>query len=146
MVSFSSCRYLLTDAKNNGVGCPLAKVHHKYTMQRPICQSCHQRPCAVNYIKEDVAHYRSRCENCTRKGRGLKPREPRWKSAGYKKKPACDKCGFKARYSAQLLVYHVDGNLHNSEVKNLKTLCLNCTEEIKRSDLPWKKGDLEPDA
>jgi hypothetical protein len=43
------------------------------------------------------------------------------------------------------LVYHVDGNLHNTETKNLKTVCLNCVEELKRSDLPWKKGDLEPD-
>jgi hypothetical protein len=44
------------------------------------------------------------------------------------------------------LVLHVDGNLNNADVRNLKTVCLNCVEEIKRSDLPWKKGDLEPDA
>jgi hypothetical protein len=43
------------------------------------------------------------------------------------------------------LVYHVDGNLHNTELKNLKTVCLNCTIELQKVDLPWKPGDLEPD-
>lgn len=114
-------------------------------MKRPICPACGQRPCAVNYIKEDVTHYRSRCESCARKNRGIKPRKPRWQEAGYKKKPACDKCGFKAKFSAQLLVYHIDGNLNHCEPKNLKTVCLNCVEELKRSDLPWRRGDLEPD-
>jgi hypothetical protein len=27
----------------------------------------------------------------------------------------------------------------------LKTICLNCVEEIRLSDFPWKPGDLEPD-
>jgi hypothetical protein len=114
-------------------------------MKRPICQACNQRPCAVNYIKEDVTHYRSRCETCQRKDRGIKPREPRWKIAGFKKKLSCDRCGFKARYSAQILVYHIDGDLNNTAAKNLKCVCKNCVEEVIRSDLPWKKGDLEPD-
>ena len=145
MVSFSSCRYLLANAKNTGLDCPLAKVHHKYAMQRPVCQSCHQRPCAVNYIKEDATHYRSRCESCARKTRGLKPREPRWKIAGYKKKPTCDKCGFRAKFLTQLLVFHVDGNLNNVELRNLKTVCLNCIEVLKKTDVTWRRGDLEPD-
>lgn len=126
-------------------GHPLAKVFVKYCMKRPICSACNQRPKAINYIKEDMPHYRSRCEACIKRGKKIKPPEPRWKSAGYKKKPACDRCGFRARYSAQLLVYHVDGNLNNSDVRNLKTVCLNCVEELKRLDVPWKPGDLEPD-
>jgi hypothetical protein len=44
-----------------------------------------------------------------------------------------------------LLVYHIDGNLNNSGLRNLKTICLNCVEEVKRADLPWKPGDLTPD-
>lgn len=116
----------------------------KYLM-RPICQACNQRPCAVNYIREDVTHYRSRCESCARKGKGLKAREPRWKSGGYKKKMACDTCGFRAKYSSQIVVYHVDGNLNNAATKNLKSVCKNCVEALIKSDLPWKKGDLEPD-
>jgi hypothetical protein len=44
-----------------------------------------------------------------------------------------------------LLVYHADSNLHNTNATNLKTVCLNCTVEIKKSDLPWQPGDLTPD-
>jgi hypothetical protein len=117
----------------------------KYPM-RPICRACNQRPCAVNYIREDVTHYRSRCETCQRKNKGIKPREPRWKSAGYKKKPACDRCGFKARLASQLLVYHIDGDLNNANVRNLRTVCRNCVEEIARTEVTWRAGDLEPDA
>ena len=114
-------------------------------MNRPTCPACNQNLCAVNYIRGDKTHYRSRCDYCIKKGRRARIPTPRWKASGYKKKPTCDVCGFRAKYSAQLLVYHVDGNLHNNEVKNLKTVCLNCTIEIPRQDLPWKPGDLEPD-
>ena len=114
-------------------------------MQRPLCEACNQRPCAVNYHRDDVTHYRRRCESCSRKGKGIKPRVPRWQAAGYKKKMQCDKCGFRARYSAQILVYHVDGDLNNVASKNLTCVCRNCTEEIARSDLPWRPGDLTPD-
>jgi hypothetical protein len=112
---------------------------------RPICQACNQRPCAVNYIRGDVTHYRRRCETCQRRERGIKPREPRWKSAGYKKKPACDRCGFKARFASQLLIYHIDGDLNNVTVRNLRTVCRNCVEEIARTEVTWRAGDLEPD-
>jgi hypothetical protein len=44
------------------------------------------------------------------------------------------------------LVYHVDGNLNNTGLRNLKTICLNCVEEVSRADLPWRIGDLQPDA
>ena len=114
-------------------------------MDRPICQACNQRLRAVNYIREDKIHYRSRCENCIKRGRKIKPPEPRWRLAGYKKKSACDRCGFRSRYASQLVVYHVDGNQHNTSLRNLKTVCLNCVEEIKRLDRPWTPGDLEPD-
>lgn len=115
-------------------------------MQRPVCQACGQRLCAVNYIKEDVTHYRSRCETCLRKGRGLKPRLPRWQSAGYNKKPACDRCGFRARHVSQLLVMHVDGNLNNVELRNLRTVCLNCEADLRRLQSVWQPGDLAPDS
>jgi len=114
-------------------------------MKRPQCPACQQRPCAVNYITEDRTHYRSRCEHCIKRGRRIKPPVPRWQQAGYKKKTVCDRCGFRSKYSAQLVVYHVDGNLHNSDFKNLKTICQNCVIEVNRLDLPWRVGDLEPD-
>lgn len=115
-------------------------------MKRPTCPACSQRPCAINYYSKGVVHYRKRCENCIRKNKGVKPREPRWRIAGYKKKPACDLCGFRAKYSAQLLVFHVDGNLNNCETKNLKTICKNCEIVVSKSDTIGRLGDLEPDA
>jgi hypothetical protein len=114
-------------------------------MERPVCPACNQRFRAVNYHKYGVTHYRARCEYCIKKNRKIKMPEPRWKSAGYKKKTTCDRCGFKAKYASQLLVYHVDGNMNNAGLRNLKTICQNCVIDITKSDLPWRLGDLEPD-
>lgn len=50
-----------------------------------------------------------------------------------------------AKVSAQTLVYHIDGDLNNCDLRNLKTICLNCSVAIVRLDLPWRPGDLEPD-
>ena len=52
--------------------------------------------------------------------------------------PTCDKCGFRAKYPAQLLVYHLDGNLNNNAGYNLRTVCLNCVVEVQKQDLPSK--------
>jgi hypothetical protein len=112
---------------------------------RPICASCNQRPRAVAYYRSDAVQYRRLCEYCIRRGRKIKPPEPRWRSRGYKKKPTCDLCGFKAKYSAQLVVYYVDGDMNNTTTRNLKTVCQNCIVEISKNDLPWQQGDLEPD-
>ena len=114
-------------------------------MKRPICPACSQRPCAINYYKEEQAHFRNRCGHCISRNKKIKPAVPRWQTSGYKKKATCDRCGFRAKYSAQLIVYHIDGNLHNSELKNLKTVCMNCTIEIQKADVLWRPGDLEPD-
>jgi len=114
-------------------------------MNRPLCPACQQHFCAVNYHNHTGVHYRSRCEHCIKKNRRIKPAVPRWQSKGYKKKPTCDRCGFRAKYSAQLLVYHVDGNLNNNGIRNLKTVCQNCVIDVAKSDLPWRPGDLEPD-
>lgn len=114
-------------------------------MNRPRCGVCTQRMCAVNYQRGEITHYRSRCDWCIAKGRQRRPPEPRWQSAGYNKKKLCDRCGFRAKHVAQLMVYHVDNNLNNSSLTNLKTVCQNCAVEIKRSGMPWGRGDLEPD-
>jgi hypothetical protein len=112
---------------------------------RPICLACNQRPRAVAYYRNDCVQYRRLCEYCIKRNKGIPTPIPRWKRAGYKKKNSCDRCGFNSKYTAQLIVHHVDGNLNNNSVRNLKTVCLNCTIDIKKSDLPWKPGDLEPD-
>ena len=125
---------------------PFAKGFYvKYIMERPLCPACNQRLCAVNYYRDGAAHYRTRCEHCIKKQRRIKPPVARWQSAGYKKKATCDRCGFKSKYSAQTLVYHVDGTLHNTSINNLKTVCQNCTVEIKKSGSTWTPGDLLPD-
>jgi hypothetical protein len=113
--------------------------------KRPLCKVCQSRPRAVAYHKYERVYYRSMCDACIRKGKRIKPAVPRWQSSGYKKKKECDRCGFRARVSAQLSVYHVDGNLNNIELRNLKTICLNCIMEVNKLNLPWKAGDLEPD-
>ena len=132
-------------SKKKALDYPFAKVFIQYRMIRHKCSACNQRLCAVNYIRYGVTHYRSRCDWCIKKGKKLKVPEPRWKSVGYRKKPMCDLCGFRAKFSAQLMVYHMDGNLHNNSLRNLKTVCQNCAVEIKKTDRTWQVGDLEPD-
>lgn len=112
---------------------------------RPLCEVCKSRPRAIAYHKYGRVYYRSKCSACIRKGRKLKAERPRWQSAGYKKKPACDRCGFRARHPTQLMVYHINGDLNDCDLRNLKTVCLNCIQEITRLDLPWRRGDIEPD-
>ncbi len=112
---------------------------------RPMCNVCNQRPRAINCYRGSQVYYRSRCDHCIKKNKKIKVSAPRWQTKGYKKKLTCDRCGFRSRYSTQLLVYHVDGNLNNCGLRNLRTVCLNCVEDIKRCDLPWRPGDLEPD-
>ncbi len=112
---------------------------------RPLCQICGRNPAAINCHYHDKIYYRKRCNACIRRNRGLPRAVPRWEAAGYRKKTACDRCGFRSRYAAQLVVCHINGNLNDCELRNLKTVCLNCIEEIKRLDLPWHRGDAEPD-
>jgi len=114
-------------------------------MKRPLCEACNRNLAAVNYIKEDIVHYRTRCDSCIRKKRNKKSTKPRWTLQGYKKKLVCDRCSFRAMSNQQMLVYHLDGNLNNCGLNNLKTVCLNCSIEVIKLELPWKVGDLEED-
>lgn len=113
--------------------------------KRPLCSVCNAKPRAIAYHKYGRVYYRSKCDACIRRGRKQKPAKPRWQIAGYKKKLVCDRCGFRAKHVAQTLVYHTDGNLNNNSLNNLKSICLNCTVEVTRLDLPWRRGDLEED-
>ena len=112
---------------------------------RPVCPACNQRPRAINQHRGDKTYYRSRCEACIRKNKRLPKQEPRWETAGYKKKTVCDRCGFRSKFAAQLLVFHTDGNLNNTDIRNLRTICLNCVVEVKKTDAVWRPGDLSPD-
>jgi hypothetical protein len=114
-------------------------------MDRPLCLSCNQRFRAVNCHKNGKIYYRKQCDYCLKRRKRLPVPVPRWAKTGYVKKPACDRCGFRGRHARQLLVYHIDGNMNNSNYKNLKTVCQNCAIDIAKLDLPWQAGDLEPD-
>jgi hypothetical protein len=114
-------------------------------MIRPLCISCNKNPRLINYKRDGITHYRSLCDECGRKKNELKSRLPGWQKAGYKKKPTCDLCGFRSSYSSQLIVFHIDGNLSNIQYSNLRTICLNCVEVVKRKDVTWRRGDLQVD-
>lgn len=112
---------------------------------RPICNACNKAPCKVNYIKNGVPHYRSKCVVCISPHSKVLSK-PLWALSGYKKKPQCDVCGFKTQYSSQSVVYHINGNLKDVAFHNLRTVCLNCIEVIKRTQVNWRRGDLEVDS
>lgn len=112
---------------------------------RPICKVCNKNYCAVNYVRNNIRHYRSTCDECGRKKTNKKPRIPLWKKNGYKKKTTCDLCGFKCLFPSQIIVYHIDGNLENISLFNLRSVCLNCVEVVKKKEVTWKRGDLQVD-
>lgn len=112
---------------------------------RKLCPVCRANPVAVNYVKDEVTHYRSSCTACIRKGKKLKPVPPAWAVSGYKKKPQCEKCGFKFKFLEQSNVFYVDGNLKNNNWANLKTICLNCQQELYKSKVGWKASPIVPD-
>ena len=113
--------------------------------ERKLCPVCNKNPVAINYIRNGKTHYRNVCGSCARKGKKVKVKPPAWYQSGYRKKPTCDRCGFKSEAEAQLLVYHVDGNLNNNDRLNLKTVCLNCRPMITKSRLPWKPAGIVAD-
>ena len=115
-------------------------------MKRPLCKECRQKPRAYGYKKGQKIYWRSRCDTCIRQQKKLNIGGPtRWFSSGYRKKNRCELCGFRATNTAQLDVYHVDGNRNNVSVYNLKTICANCQRLKSTQDLGWIIGDLEAD-
>jgi hypothetical protein len=114
-------------------------------LKRDLCPVCRNNPVAINYIRDGVTHYRNSCTSCIRKKKKLKPEAPAWFKGGYKKKPQCERCGFKMKHAEQSNVFYVDGNLKNNNWLNLKTVCLNCQQEVYKSRLSWKAGPIVPD-
>ena len=109
---------------------------------RPLCD-CKLRPAAINYKKNGRTYYRKKCETCLRNG--SKHGVPKWKQRGYTKKDSCEKCGFKSKHTEQFNVYHIDGDLDNCSILNLKTICANCQRLMQKQGVRWKQGDLLPD-
>ena len=111
-------------------------------MNRPICPACNHNPVAINYRKGNRTHYRTRCQSCINKNRNIKPPVPKWARIGYVKKLVCDVCKFRAKYPAQMQVYHRDGNLNNCELNNLRSVCLNCGVTLQKQDSAWQTNNL----
>ena len=109
---------------------------------RPLCD-CKLRPAAINYKKAGKTYYRKKCEACLRNG--PKHGVPKWKQRGYVKKDYCEKCNYKSLHPEQFNVFHIDGNLDNCSMSNLKTVCANCQRLIQKRGVRWKQGDLLPD-
>lgn len=112
---------------------------------RPLCAVCSKNPAAINYKRGDITYFRSRCDVCIRRKKKVAVPKPSWFKNGYKKKPHCEKCGFKAKYKDQLYVFYVDGDLSNAVFTNLRTICANCQIAIAHEGLGWRQGDLVPD-
>jgi len=108
-------------------------------MKRPICIDCNQRHAGINYHRNGKTYYRKKCDSCIRNGGSIKTPVPNWSKSGYKKKMECDKCHFKARWGKQIIVFYVDGNLNNTALSNLKSICLNCSVAVEKQDMPWAK-------
>ena len=72
-----------------------------------------------------------------------KPVKPLWVDSGYKVKRKCEACGFNPSLRSQVTVFYIDGNLKNVNNRNLKTVCLNCNQELVK--FGWNRGDLTPD-
>ena len=111
-------------------------------MSRPLCKKCGKNPRAINCHLNGRVYYRSVCESCLKNKKVFKPR---WQGAGYKKKPHCEKCGFKSRFTDQLFVYFRDGDMNNIDSTNLKTVCSNCQIELSVDPKGWRLGDLQID-
>lgn len=114
-------------------------------MIRPICKACNKNVAAINYIRKNKKYYRSLCTECNKR-KSKKPIPiPNWTKSGYNKKTQCDLCGFKGIYPSQMTVFHIDGDLNNNHLANLRTICLNCVEVVKRKQVTWRRGDLTVD-
>lgn len=114
-------------------------------LQRPICRTCNKNHCAINYKRKGITYYRTLCISCGRTKPKKRVKLCNWEKAGYKKKTACDLCGFRSVFQSQITVFHIDGNLNNSSFNNLRSICLNCVEVVKRNEVTWKRGHLQVD-
>ena len=98
------------------------------------------------YRRGKKIYWRSMCDTCIRKKKKLRTGgvTPLQRS-GYKKRSKCELCGVKAQRHIQLDVFFVDGNMRNTNVTNLKTVCANCQRLTSVKRLGWKGGDLVAD-
>lgn len=114
-------------------------------MSRPKCTRCKKKPAAVNYIRNEVTHYRKLCRECINVEKKDKELGNQLLiKSGYVKKKACDRCNFISKHPSQMKLIYLDGDRLNVNRMNLRTFCLNCVAEF--NNLPQsKKSDLIAD-
>jgi hypothetical protein len=98
-------------------------------MSRPICKQCNTNLCKTNGVsKKGNLKYKKYCSTCEKKVYNQTLGKNHTRKLGYKlhKKDRCENCGFVPIHSCQLDVDHIDGNKHNDDISNLRTLCANC--------------------
>ena len=116
-----------------------------YMKKRPLCQACGKKPAAINYKRGSMTYFRTRCDSCVRRKKGIPVPRANWQKHGYRKKSRCEKCGFSSQFKDHFFVFHIDGDLNNCSPTNLKTVCANCQISLSKQNLGWVQGDLVPD-
>lgn len=114
-------------------------------MIRPKCQYCYTNSAAINYRRNDCVHYRKLCDQCIRKQRQPRSPVPLWYKSGYKLRDRCEKCNFRSKVEGQISVWYVDGNEHNVQWNNLKSICANCRIELLSNPYIWNSNLPKPD-
>lgn len=89
-------------------------------MNRPKCKICGKDCTSKGRSKNGIPQWKVYCSTC----------DQQIKRSGYAygqhKKSFCEYCNFVAIDPCQLDIDHIDGNRHNNEITNLRTLCANC--------------------
>jgi Zn ribbon nucleic-acid-binding protein len=114
------------------------------SMKRSVCPQCRIHPVAINYYRNNKVHFRTLCTPCIHKRRRTAVNVPGWLRAGYKKRDRCERCNFKFKLTEQSTVYYVDGNTANNHWSNLRTICANCSFDVK--DSHWRPSRILPDS
>lgn len=127
-----------------GYEVPLKGLTINNFMNRPLCTACKGNLAAINYKIGDKTYYRKICSSCLRKGRRTREM-PGWTKTGYKKKIACERCGFIAKLHTQIFVFYLDGNLKNNNWVNLRSVCANCRIELNSNKTTWRESPLIAD-
>jgi len=112
-------------------------------MSQKSCTNCGKHPIAVNYTRNGKTYYRKICYYCIKKQKQSKDQATQLlKKSGYKKKTACDRCGFKSKTPAQIKIHFRDQNPYNVSLSNIRSYCVNCVVEIANNPEADKRSIL----
>lgn len=112
-------------------------------MERKICPLCKRYKVAINYYRKGKTYFRTACTPCIHGRKQAPVALPGWVKSGYRKHEKCDRCAFKFKTNNQAKVFYVDGNVANNHWANLRTICLNCQQEI--GHMGWRPSAIQPD-